>query len=147
MAETFRIDTGALALTAVAKSVIEIIAGSTVTARLTAITFSFDGSASGNNAKCEILRATGTGTGTAYTPLRGNGEAQNRAALCTAKINDTVEPTGITIVTTTYVPLAAAYPYLWPLGRELYLPTSNIFAIRITPPVAITGAVNLEFEE
>jgi len=108
---------------------------------------SFDGSASGNNAKVELVRYTATGTGTVYAPLRGNGEAQNKASLLTAKVNDTAEPAGGTVIRTWYVPLSGLLPYLLPLGRELYVPVSSWLGVRVTSPVAINGAVNLEYEE
>ena len=148
MAETYSVTTGTIAFAAAtAKTVVELIAPATQPGRLYFAEVSFDGSASGAGVKVELVRFTATGTGTAYVPLRANGEGQNKAGLITAKVNDTVEPTGATPARTSFVPLSALNPPMWSLGREFYIPTSTILGVRVTSPVAINGAVNLEYEE
>lgn len=149
MAETYTVQVGSVTLTAAtAKTMVEIAAPSTQSFRMIAVSVWFDGSVSGtSNAKVEIVRYATTGTGTAYTPLRANGEAQNKAALCTAKVSDTVEPGTPTVVKTWSVPLSSGMIVQWPLGRELYATVSTLMGIRVTAPVAAICSVDIEFEE
>lgn len=151
MAECYSITTGIgtpIALSAAtAKTVIEVAAASTQTARLVQASVSFDAAAAAAGIKVELVRYATTGTGTAYTPLKYNGEAQNRAALCTAKVNDTVEPATPTVVECWYVPNTAGQFWQLPLGREVYVPSSTLMGIRVTSAAAVNCAANLIFEE
>lgn len=148
MSELYSVTAGALAFAAAtAKTGIEMATGATVTFRIASISFFFDNSAVGNNAKCEIVRYTTTGTGTTYTPLKLNGEAQNKAAISTAKVNDTVEPGTPTVLETFWIPLSGGMVIPWPLGREPYQPVSGFVGLRVTSATAINGSQNIEFEE
>lgn len=151
MAEEYSVTTGIgtpIALSAAtAKTVVEVAAGSTATARLVQAAVSFDAATPAAGIKVELVRYATTGTGTTYTPLKYNGEAQNRAALCTAKVNDTVEPSTPTVVECWYIPNTAGQFWQLPLGRECYIPSSTLLGIRITSAAAVNCAANLLFEE
>lgn len=149
MAECFSVTNGGVALVAAtAKTVAEVATGAAVSARLVSADVTFDASTPTAGVKVELVRYTTTGTGTAYTPLKYNGEAQNRAAVVTAKINDTVEPGTPTVVATYYVPNTGGVLYQLPLGRELYLPPSSFLGVRVTAPTGTPNcAVNCVIEE
>ena len=151
MAECYGVTTGigtpiALAA-ATAKTVIEVAAPSTATARLIQAAVSFDASAAAAGIKVELMRYATTGTGTAYTPIKYNGEGQARAALCTAKTNDTVEPGTPITVEAWYVPNTGGQFWQLPLSRECYLPSSTLLGIRVTSAAVVNCAANLLFEE
>lgn len=151
MAEVYGVTTGigtpiALAA-ATAKTVIEVAAPSTATCRLVQAAVSFDASAAAAGIKVEVVRYATTGTGTTYTPLKYNGEGQARAALCTAKVNDTVEPGTPVPVECFYVPNTAGQFWQLPLGRELYVAPSTLVGIRVTSAAVVNCAANLIFEE
>jgi hypothetical protein len=150
MAEVYSVTTGiatpvALAA-ATAKTVIEIASGAQ-TGRMVQAAVSFDASAAAAGIKVEVVRYATTGTGTTYTPLKYNGEAQNRVAVMTAKVNDTVEPGTPTPIECWYVPNTAGQFWQLPLGRDLYIPASLIIGIRITSAAVVNCAANLLFEE
>ncbi|MFD1055411.1 hypothetical protein [Terrabacter terrigena] len=148
MAEVYGATNGTVALAAAtAKTVIEVAAGATVTARIVAASVSFDASAAAAGIKVELVRYATTGTGTAYTPLKYNGEGQARAALCTCKVNDTVEPGTPVVVETYYVPNTAGQFWQIPLGREAYLPSSTLIGLRVTSAAVVNCAANLQWEE
>jgi hypothetical protein len=152
MAELYGIDNGGTGLSAAtAKTVIELLSGSTASARICELWLSCDyvTIATPLFIKVELLTAT-SGTGTAYTPKRLNGEAQNRASVCTAKINDSVEPTSPTVFRTSgFVVPSGPLIFQFPLGREgMYLPPSTTMGVRLTCASAITNVyANLAFEE
>lgn len=151
MAEVFSVSSGIgtpVALVAnTPKTVVEVSAGATTSARIVQAAVSFDAATAAAGIKVELVRFAATGTGTAYTPLRYNGEAQARSAVCTAKTNDTVEPTTPTTVEAWYVPNTAGQFWQLPLGREVYLPPSTTMGLRVTSAAAVNCAVNLLFEE
>jgi len=151
MAETYVVTASGVALVAAtAKTVAEVTAGSTVSARIISIDITTKNGVTTQNSEMlvELVRYTTASTGTAFTPTRVNGESQNRASLCTAKTNDTVEPAGtVTVVKSWYVPSTAGVIQQLPLGREVYLPPSTIIGVRCNAPQAQTVAVNIEFEE
>lgn len=150
MSETYSITVTAVALAAAtAKTIIEIGTPSTGACRLIGLEVSFDGvTAAAVPVAVEVMKFAATGTGSAYTPLKMNGEAQNRAAVCTAKTSDTVEPASQTRVVGWKVsPYGGLWVYQWPLGRELYLPPSSFFGIRCTAPAIVNVDANLTFEE
>lgn len=150
VAESYVITKSAISLASgTAKSIVSVITGSTVTGRLIGFDVTFDGAtATEVPVLVEIVRFTTDGTGTGFTPIKGNGEAQNRAALCTSKHTYTVEPTTATVIRSFYIPATSGLPYAWPLGREQgYLPPSTVTTIRCTANATRNVAVNLDFEE
>lgn len=150
MAEVYAVTTGIATpvalVAATAKTVAAIISGS-VTGRLVQAAVSFDAAAAAAGIKVELVRFTTDGTGTAATPSRYNGEAQNRAAVMTAKTNYSAEPTTPTVVEVFYVPNTAGMFWQLPLGRELYLPTSIVTGLRVTSAAVVNCSANLLFEE
>lgn len=150
MAECYSVHTGALAIAATTtKTFASIITSATATGRLIQASVSFDGTGSLTPPAIEIVRFTTDGTGTAYTPLRFNGEGQARAAVATAKTNYTAEPGTPTVVESYFVPNTSGMFWQYPLGRELYLPPSTVTGLRIVTASGVTGnvRVNLAFEE
>lgn len=99
----------------------------------------------------EIGTHTATGTGTAFTPKR-TGQAVG-VALATAKINNTVEPTGFSVVEAWDLTLPGdRIDYIWELGREYFLGpitsgTSALNAIRLTATGACSARVSAWIEE
>lgn len=148
MAQVYSIDNGGATLTAAtAKTLVELSTGSGDQARIVDITVSSDASAAGN-LLVELIVAT-TGTGTSYTPKKMNADAQASAADCTAKINDTVEPSSVTVLKVWNMPLPGGpFELQLPLGREHFVPVSSMYAIRCTTGLSSTKAyVNVAFEE
>lgn len=147
MAESYSVDNGGTALTAAtAKTVVELSTPSTQTDRIIDITVGCDVTAAGS-LKVELIDAT-SGTGTSYTPKKVNGEAQNRAANTTAKINDSVEPTSVTVLKTWMFTLPlGGFEIQLPLGRERYIPASKMYGIRLTSSQAGNGYAYAEVEE
>jgi hypothetical protein len=150
VAKVYTVTTGAVALVAAtAKTVAEVTTGAGVTNAWVGFDVTFDGVTATNvPVKVEIVSYTGASTGTAFTPLRANGEAQNVAAVSTAKINDTVEPTTPTVRRTWFIPPTSGVLWQFPLGREIgYMPVSSIYGIRCTAANGVNVAINLDFEE
>jgi hypothetical protein len=147
-AETYSIDSPANALVAAtAKTCIEIATPATQTNRIIDLTVGADAVVSGT-LKVELITLAATGTGTAYTPKKCNGEAQNRAANTTGKITDTAEGTTPTVLKTYLFPLPlGGFEIQLPLGRERYMPVSTIVGVRLTASVACNGYAYVEFEE
>lgn len=148
MARDYSVTNGAVALAAaIAKTIIEIACGATVSADLVQASVSFDASAAAAGIVVELVRFTATGTGTGYTPLKYNDSAQMMASIVTAKINDTVEPTTPTIIESYFVPNTAGQFWQLPLGRELVIPPSTLLGLRITSAAIVNVRGNLVFEE
>lgn len=147
MAEVYSVDSGSCALTAAtAKTCIELSTPSSQTDRIVDVTVGADPTATGT-LKVELITAT-TGTGTAYTPKKVNGEAQNRAANTTAKINDSVEPTSVTVLKTWMFPLPlGGFEIQLPLGREHYIPASSMYGLRLTSSITANAYVSTQIEE
>lgn len=148
MAEVYSIDSGSGALSAAtAKTLIEISTPSTQTDRIVDITVGCDSTSAGN-LKVELIDAT-SGTGTAYTPKKVNGDAQNRAANTTAKVLDSVEPSSVTVLKTWMFPLPlGGFEIQLPLGREHYVPVSKMYGIRLTSSIgSVNGYASVQIEE
>jgi hypothetical protein len=133
-----------------AKVAIQLATPSTQSAEMVALDVSCTGAASAGTWLVELVRETGVSSGgSTYTPLK-YGADQGKAALTTARINDTTDGAGPTIVQAWEVSNAGAFSYLWPLGRELYIPVSTWLAVRVTVPTGgATGSylVNCVIEE
>lgn len=153
MARLYVIDAPAVALVAsTGKTCVELSVASTATAVLTGLRFGADyvTTSAFGTLKCEITTFTTTGTGTSFTPFAVNAEAQNLAAVSTAKIADTVEPSSITVNYTYPVLILPGGPVSepFPLGREGGFIGHGIhWGVRLTASVACNGYVNLYFEE
>jgi hypothetical protein len=154
MARLYIIDAPNVALVAsTAKTCIELSTASTSTALITGIRFGTDyvTTTTFGFLKVELISFTTTGTGTAFTPFAINAESQALAAVSTAKIADTVEPTGSVTVLYTFPPLiipGGPYAESLPLGREGgFITLSKHWGVRLTSSVACNGYASLIFEE
>lgn len=149
MTAQFVVTTGLTSLSAAtAKTVIEINPGANTPAELISLTVSssYLTSATPLSLIVELGTASATGTGTANTPKRA-GQAVG-AATATVKINDSVEPTSFTAVHTWDLVLPGdRLDYIWPLGREYFLNTSTVNAIRLTCSGAASVRTTAWFEE
>jgi hypothetical protein len=145
----FVVTTGLTALAAAtAKTLIEINPTANTPAELIALTVSSSYLTAGTplSLVVEIGTAAATGTGTAFTPKRA-GQAVGTAQ-STTKINDTVEPTTFVAVHAWDLVLPGdRLDYLWPLGREYFLNTSTINAIRVTCSAVASVRATAWFEE
>jgi hypothetical protein len=73
------------------KTLVTVLTPATRRAKLKKVIIGSSGTPADNAAKFQVRRITTDGTGTAATP--GPVEVADPAALCTAKVNYTVEPT------------------------------------------------------
>lgn len=148
MGRLYSVTSGSIALSAAtAKTIIELAAGSAVSADLVQASVSFDAATAAAGIVVELVRFTTTGTGTGYTPLKYNDAAQMMASVVTAKVNDTVEPGTPTVVESYFVPNTAGQFWQLPLGRELVLPPSGFLGLRVTSAAVVNVRGNFLFEE
>lgn len=149
MAVQYSVTTGLTALVAAtAKTMIEINPGASIPVELCQldVSSSYATAATPLTLLVELGTTTGTGTGSAYTPKRFGQSVGT--ALSTVKINDTVEPAGFAAVLAWELVLPTGpFSYLWPLGREYFMPTSTFNAIRLTASAIASVIVNAVFEE
>lgn len=147
MAVQYVITTGSTALTAAtAKTMVEVTSTANVPPEWVAVDITFNGvTSTAVPVTVDFCTYTATGTGTTYTPKRF-GQALG-VAQSTTKINDTVEPTVPVVLFSWFVPPTSGISYQWPLGRELFQPTSTIMGIRLTAPAAVNAIINLTIEE
>lgn len=147
MSVQYIITSGSTALTAAtAKTMIEVASSANMPPEWIAVDVTFNGTnAAAVPVTVDFCTYTATGTGTAFTPKRF-GQALGTSSV-TAKINDTVEPAGATVLFSWLVPPTSGISYQWPLGRELFQATSTFMGIRLTAPAAVNAIVNLTIEE
>lgn len=132
----------------------QLATGAAVTATLWAADVSFDSvanpaSAGGIPALVELVRETGASSGgAAQTPvIWKKGQI---ASGTTARINDTTDGAGPTVIMAWLLPIFSAYPQQLPLGREIDLEASDFLALRVTLQSGATGCnylSNGHFEE
>src|SRR5712664_3413245 len=128
------------------KVAVQLATGTTVTNTVIGIDVSFDStanpaSAGGVPALVELVRETGASSGgTAPTPtIWKKGQV---ASGTTARINDTTDGTGPTIIKAWLVPISTAFPQQLPLGREFDMEASDFLAVRITFQTGTTPIPN-----
>lgn len=139
---------------AVAKSIINIIAGTTRGTTLVEFSISFDGADSTKvPVLIELCGATmaGAGTKTSFTPLLIRGDPAEVAA-ATAAINYTVEPTVLVVLKQWLISPTTGIPWQMPLGREVIgtcaAPSARKgLVFRVTAPFAVNYAAYAEYEE
>lgn len=148
MATQYLITTGLVTLTAsVARTMIEMPASAS--AGITIVQFEVMSAATAaGSVTVEWGTYATTGTGTAFTPSKwgtGQGVAANTG---TIKVNDTVEPATFTVGTNPVwtIPLPGMYSAFYPMGREPFVPASQLRAIRLTSASAVGFRVNVVFE-
>lgn len=144
----FYMTAGEISLTAtVAKTIIEITAGTNHRARIDSIGFFFDGTTVTNEpVVVELIRITTTGTGTSGTPQKLDPD-NSEALQISFKYNLSVEPTGITVLKAWNIHPQSGYEVILPLTRPIWLPGSDLIGIRCTAPNAVNVLVNVEGEE
>jgi hypothetical protein len=136
---------GIALVAATAKTILELPTGSTLDVDIDEVFVGFDYANSTTLGSCKIQWGTftTTGTGTAATPAP---YSENRVAslVSSAKVADTVEPTGFsqgtlganTFRPSIYVPLPGIHAWQAPTEKELYVPVSTNYALRLTSTVA-----------
>lgn len=113
---------------------IQLAAPSTQDAVLKSVSVSGTGAASSGTWLVELVRETGVSSGgSTFTPAK-YGAAQGKAAVLTARINDTTDGAGPTILEAYEINNTGLAIIRWPLGDELYIPVSTWLAIRVTVP-------------
>lgn len=130
-----------------AKTLVQIVPGSNVTATVIEYRFSFNSATSADvPVLCEILRQTTAGTSSSLT-LAALKESVSKAAVATALQTFTVEPTAGTILYSDYVtPVGGLYVIQFPLGREPDALTNRI-GLRVTAPQTETVSGSITIEE
>lgn len=144
----YAVRSGSVALSAAtAKTAIELNLGSTITAKLNYVDWSFDGvSATATPVLVELITYTTTGTGSAATP-RPIGE-DGRASIVTAKTTMTVEGTGsVTTIWDVWTPPTSGERFFFPLGQEFALAVSKSYGLRFTAPATVNVRANVFFTE
>lgn len=152
MAQQYAVTTGVTATAAAGTAIVavQLATPATQTALLIGLDVAFDGSTPATANLVELVRETGVSSGGAVFTPEKYGTDQGKAALTTARINDTTDGAGPTVIQAWQVSNTGLLSYLWPLGRELYIPVSGWLAVRVTVPTGgSTGhyLVNAIFEE
>jgi len=150
MAQVFTVSSTKTALVAATlKVAVQLATGAAVQNRILQIDVTFDGTnAAAVPVLVELVRETGvTSTGgTAPTPVKVNTDA-SAAAATTARINDTTDGTGPTVIAAWLVPPTSGIVIQFPLGREAGMKVSEFLALRLTAPAVVNYIVNVWFEE
>lgn len=127
---------------ATAKTILEFPTPANCSPQIEELIIGCDASTAGN-LKIEWGTFTTTGTGTAATPQKWRGDRNIDSAIASAKLADTVEPTGFSQGTLggamypgVLIPLPMPFMFQWPLDKEFALPESTNFGIRLTSSVA-----------
>lgn len=141
---------------ATAKTVLNLIASTTITAQLIELAVSFDGTTPTNTpVLVQLLKSTqaGAGTGTAVTMIQsrnlGNTSGGGAAAALTATAAYSAEPTVFSPLKSWLVSPTSGLLVQFPLGREPEVPltAANAFglAIRCNAPQAVNVRAYMEF--
>lgn len=147
MAVQYCISTGAATMVAAtAKTLIEIPSASTMPFVVYKMEATSGATAAGG-LTLSWCTYTVTGTGTTYTPLKWGVDQSVAAVLGTVKINDTVEPSSVAVLTTLLIPLPGMYSIIDPFGRETYQPISVLRCLRATSSLPSPVAINLYIEQ
>jgi hypothetical protein len=142
----------AAAAAGTAKVAVALATGASVKNVIFGIDITFDSTATGAgaiSALVELVRTTAASSGGAVaTPV--SWLKSDIASLTTARINDTTDGTGPTVIKSWLVPVLSGVLQQLPLGREISMNVSDFLELRIT---LLTGATacdynaNLDFEE
>jgi hypothetical protein len=130
------------AASAAAKTVLQVVAGSTTRQLVKAWEVSLDGADSTKTpVLVELVRQTTAGTASALTLVK-HDEA-SVAALGSAQQTFTIEPTAGDILASVYLsPAGGIYSYQFPLGDEPVIASSGRLGIRVTTVVG-SGTPNV----
>lgn len=131
---------------ATAKTIFQLVTGATRRARLVSITGSFRSStATDAPAQIRILRQTTAGTASAATI--NATDSGMPAAISTAQVNATVEPTAGAVLHGQSCPTPGGLFHLPLAHHELVAGVSTRLGVEVTCPQAQTGDFTLVFEE
>jgi len=146
MPSVFTVNSGKVAAASAAlKVAVQIASTATKTCKIIGVDFTFDGAdATKTPILCEMVRETGVSAtgGSAPTPVLAGGDASVTSAM-TARINDTGDGAGPTVICGWLVSPTSGFSYQWPLGREISLKISDFVAARVTT-VAGSGTPNYD---
>lgn len=153
MGDQYTVTTGLTSLAAATTRIACAIAtGATVAAEIIAFDVTFDSVATGAGAipvRVELVRtSTVSSGGAAFTPI--SWDKYLHASATTARINDTVDGTVVSIVKSWLVTPTAGLAYQFPLGRELVCAHSDWLELRLISQTGMTTCnyeCNLDFEE
>lgn len=149
MAERYVVHELARALSASAtKTLVQLVTGSTRRARIIELGISFDGITAATPVKCDLLLQTSAGTMSAFTPVTELSDGP--AAIATAQVNATAEPTAGSIMRSWYVtPFSGLFVVQFPLGREPTLGVSARIGLRAITATGVTpnASAYVVFEE
>lgn len=112
--------------------------------RVTALDVTFNQVYSTSLPLVELTKDAGAATGSSFTALKWNGEAQNFAANTTVLTVITVAPSTPVVQSSWQV---GGFLDKYPLGREPYLLASAYYSLRVNSPLAGSVSINIEFEE
>lgn len=144
----FFMTTGEVSLTgASAKTVIAVTAAANHRALIKVIGVFFKGvTVSNEPVTVDLIRCTNAGTGTAGTPVKLHPD--DPETLATDFVyNNTVEPTGITVLKTWYIHPQSGYEVVLPFDGPYPLPGGDFMGIRCLADDDVTVGVNIEGEE
>jgi hypothetical protein len=146
MAVQYVISTGAATLVAAtAKTLIELPTAATMPLVVYKMEITNNVTAAGNMTLQWCSWVT-TGTGTTVTPLKWGVDQSVAMVSGTVKINDTVEPGTVVVLTSLLIPLPGMYSIIDPFGRETYQPISTSRCLRVTGPAG-SACINLYVEQ
>ena len=149
MASQFLCSSGSFATSTSAKTAAAVIAGGTVSPTLIGFDLSSDGTVTSGSFIVELVSYSQATAGTAGGSTVVKMGATQASASSTCGTAYSAEPTVATVLCSWLVPAAGGpFSYLWPLGREVQVPTGKTYGIRVTAPSG-TPAVraNLIWEE
>lgn len=132
---------------ATAKTVLHLLAGTSVRSAIQAVTVSFDG-VSNTNAPVliRLLRQTTAPTGTTRNPLQKDDDIST-SLLVTGLENVSVEPTDSDVLYTWHVHPQAGVQLPLPLPGEIIIPTAARLGLKMTADDAVNCLATIEGEE
>jgi hypothetical protein len=141
--------TAAIALVAAtAKTLLELTAGAADRVKLKEWWCEFDGiTASAVPVLVQVLRKTGTITGSGSPPSPVPKDAADGTAAGTLKHNATGEGTDGVVLYSHNVPPTLGKHVMFPLGDEIVVPVSGIIAIKVTAPAVVNAIVGFGWDE
>ncbi len=140
---------GAVALAAAtAKTILGVVAGSNIGAKLTEVNVEFDGvTASAVPVLVELCRGDGTAAGTSSSATVRQVRGLTRAAQSTGARNYTGEPSNLTVLKSWLVHPQTSRQVQFPLGREVEHVGAGGLFLRGNAPAAVNVRAGMEFEE
>lgn len=149
MASQFMCSSGSFATSVTAKTAAAVIGGATLVPALIGFDFSSDDTITAGAFIVELISTTQATAGTAAGSTIVKMGATQASSISTVGTAYSAEPTVATSLISWLVPAAGGpFSYLWPLGREVDVPVSHTYGIRVTAPSGTPNVrVNLFYEE